>query len=546
MKNNMNEEAQSPVATNPAPEQPKTLQDKSRMWFFVAAIIAIVLIAVGYFFYTDRFSKENTEIPTGTTQGQANVQDDQTFLAGFADTSREWPPKEASWSQELKDNPLTKLREAYCNRVGYKYADFGGDCFVYQYYNSFKTYTNDEEKFTVYLPTFWQNDPEPLNYGFVATPKVSLQRRGASCAISYGAIDENTLASFGVASTTKVNFGERASGSVSTDTELTKIILPFGRQLTDEERAAGYTDTKLIVISRFPYPNSSYGFLLTSGEKQPLVEACVDEFNSILNSRAINYPAASLTPQSNGVLSLRDRSSWFESYTNIPRKITLLFNNFQTKKEESIAPNAFQSIERITDPFLSGGKLYFMTSSMNPTIMSVDILTGQSKTIPLAYDENTSLYSFFVKGNNLYYLVGKFCNEYLTKCSDMRLQSYNLTTGTSETLASGIEARDIVGFDSTGSKLILRWSEFGDEGCGQDQYLSFTFSSKTVSNLGSGPRCEGDTEDSFAPFGNLVVGSNSFVYLVVKNGKIFSPHSKIDVYPTEIYIRVNASEYPQE
>jgi len=540
----MNEESQNSVVLNPTttPEQQNMFQDKR--WFFVAVAVAVILIAGGYFFYTGKFSKEKTEIPTDTTRVQTGVQDDQVFLGGFLDTGREWSPKETDRLAEHQQNPLTKLRQAYCERVGYQYADFGGDCFVYQYFDSFKIYTNDDERFTVYYPTFWQNDPEPLNYGFVATPKVSLQRQGASCAISYGVIDENTLSSFGVASTTKANFGERALGSISNDTGLAKIILPFGRQLTDEERAAGYTDEKLITIPHFPYPNSSGGFILTSGEKQPLIEACVDEFDTILNGRAINYPATSLTPQSNGIISLRDRSSWFQRYAKIPQKITLLFNNFQTKKEESVAANAFQNIQRMTDPFLSGGKLYLMASSMNPTLMSVDILTGQSKTIPIAYDENTPIHSFFVKGNNLYYLDGKFCNEYLAKCSDMKLKNYNLTTSATETLASGIKARDIDGFDSTGSKLILRWSD-GDGGCGWGQYWSFTFSSKTVNDLGSYSRCERGTEDSFAPFRNLAVGTNSFGYLVVKDGRIFSPQSN-DAYPSGIYIRVNASEYQQE
>ncbi len=539
----MNEESQNSVVPNPTPEQQNTFQDKK--WFFVAVavVVAVILIAGGYFFYTDKFSKEKTEIPTDTTRVQTGVQDDQVFLGGFLDTGREWPPKETDRLAEHQQNPLTKLRQAYCERVGYKYADFGGDCFVYQYYDSFKTYTNDDERFTVYYSTFWQNDPEPLNYGFVATPKVSLQRQGVSCAISYGIVDENSLSSFGVASTTKVNFGERGSGGVSNDTA-SKIILPFGRQLTDEERAAGYTDEKLIAIPHFPYSNSNGGFILTSGEKQPLIEACVDEFDTILNGRAINYPATSLTPQSNGIISLRGRSSWFESDAKIPQKMMLLFNNFQTKKEESVATNAFQNIQEMTDPFLSRGKLYFMTSSMNPTLMSVDILTGQSKTIPLAYDKNTPIHSFFVKGNNLYYLDGKFCNEYLAKCSDMKLKNYNLTTNATETLASGINARDIDGFDSTDNKLILSWSD-GDAGCGGGQYWSFTFSSKTVNDLGSYSHCEGDAEDSFAPFRNLVVGTNSFGYLVVKDGNIFSPQSN-DAYSRGIYIRVNASEYPQE
>ena len=104
----MNEETQSPVVPNPTLGQQNVPQNK--VWFFVVAVVVIILITAGYFFYTDRSSKENTEIPTNTTQEKTSVPDDQIFLSGFADTGREWPPKEASYSQELKDNPLTKLR----------------------------------------------------------------------------------------------------------------------------------------------------------------------------------------------------------------------------------------------------------------------------------------------------------------------------------------------------------------------------------------------------------------------------------------------------
>ena len=102
------------------------------------------------------------------------------------------------------------------------------------------------------------------------------------------------------ASTSKISLGNQASGGVISDTKgLNKITLPFGRELTNEEKAAGYTNSKLIAVPHFPYATSKFGFLLTSGDKQPLVEACVQEFDSTLNGRAINYPSAKLSNQSN-------------------------------------------------------------------------------------------------------------------------------------------------------------------------------------------------------------------------------------------------------
>ena len=511
----------------------------------IMAVVAIVLIS-GLYFYSSRTKTAEQPIISEQKQEQkqSGVPDDLIFLGGFQNTGREWPAKEADWSQELKQNPLTKLQEAYCNRVGYKYADFAGDCFVYQYFDSYKTYIDSEAKFTVYYPTFWQADLEPLNYGFTADPKVSLKRQGASCALVYGIGDENKLSSFSNASTSKMSFGNQASGGVASDTKgLSKITLPFDRELSNEEKAAGYTNSKLIAVPHFPYALSPLGFLMTSGDKQPLVGACVQEFDSILNSRAINYPSAKLSNQSNGILSIQDVSSWFESYARITQKITLLFENSATGKEESIVPEAFSGTQRISDPFLSGGKLFYTEGADNPMIKTIDIFTGENKTIPLSYDATKPIHSFFVRDDVLYYLAGTFCNEYLAKCKDLNLKSYNLKSGINETLASGITARDIDGFNATGDALIFRWSD-GDGGCGWGSYQSFTLSTKALKDLGSYSHCEGDTGDPYAKFKNLVVGSGSFNYLVVKNGKIFSP-SGTDSYPRRIYVRVNTTEYPK-
>lgn len=246
-----------------------------------------------------------------------------------------------------------------------------------------------------------------------------------------------------------------------------------------------------------------------------------------------------ITSQSNGVLSLRNKP---EVYAG---RLTLFFNNFQTKTEESIALNALQDV----DPFLSGGKLYYLVkkNSMNSVIVSIDIFTGQSETLPLGYEKDTPVHSFFIRGSNLYFLVGKHCTGYFENCDRVRLQNYNLTTGIIETLADGIEARNIGGFDSTGDNILL-YRGGGIGGCDWREFWLFTFSSETISRLGSNSFCEErDEEDPFAQFEDLVADSGSFGYgyLIVRNGKILTPRSN-DEYPTGERIRVNADEYPLE
>ena len=529
-------------AIPPTPEQKRKLP----RFVVVATIIAIAIITAGsfYFYSTQRKAEQPVISENQSNQKQLNVPDDLIFSKGFSVTGFEWTDPPRAYQEGKKNNPqLCQQRQSYCNQVGYKYADFGCDCFVFHYYDSYNTYANEGERFTVYYPTLWQKDLEPSNYGYTTNPKVSLKRQGASCALVYGLVDENKLLSFSSASTTKVNFGNQASGGTTSENKgLTKISLPFSRELTNEEKAAGYTDTKLVAVPHFPYTSSPLGFLITSGDKQPLVEACVQEFDSILNSRAINYPSAKISNQSNGFLSLQDILSWFESYANIPQKITLLFENSTTGREESIVPEAFSGAQRISDPFLSDGKLFYTEGPMdNPVIKTIDIFTGENKTVPLSYDATKPIHSFFVKGNMLYYLSGKFCNEYLAKCKDMSLVSYNLTSGASEILTSSSKSRDIDGFNATGDTLILRWSD-GDAGYGWGSYESYTFSDKQLKDLGSYSHCEGDTDSSYLKFRNLVAGSGSFNYLVVKNGNIFAP-STTDTYSGRINIRVNTTEY---
>jgi len=502
----------------------------------VILIIVLVVLAGGFYFYTTRTKTKTPEKPSELEKPSEVVQyeplsvpEDLIFSQGFNDTGRPWPPTEEEWSKELEQNPLCGLRKAYCERVGYKYADFGCGCFAFDYYDSFNTYTDNEERFTVYYPKLWQQNTENINSSFIPQVKMFIDRKGASCRLVYGLIDEKVLLSSSNASTSSINIKDK---------ELLQITIPFNRELSDEEKAAGYTQSKLIAIPHFPYPVSKFGFIITSGDKQPLLEACASEFNTILGSRLIDYPSTRLTPQSTGILSIQDIFPWIKRPTDPPRRITLLFENGATGKEEAIASDVFSQVKNLDDPFLTGNKLYYLDGPIdNPIIKTVDIFTGENKTVPLPYDENNPIHSFFIKGDMLYYLSGKFCNGHLMKCS-LDLKRYNMKLGVVEHLASGLKSRDIDGFNASGDTLILHWLD----GCGE--YEAFSLLTKSLTTIGS--YCyglEGDErEQPINQFQNLVVGIDEAPYLVVKNGTIFLP-AEIRNLQNRISIRVNTLEY---
>lgn len=497
-------------------------------------VFFLTLIVLGWYFFNKNAEGVGNILQDQSEQDIATIKDDPIFNSGFTDTGREWPPIEKSWSQELKDNPLVKLREDYCNRVGYKYADFGGDCFVYQYYDSHKSYINKDKDFYVYFPMFWQIDSSSFRYDFVESSEFSMQRDGASCAIFYGKIDKNSLYSYNNASTTSIIFYE------DFNLELEEIVLPFDRNLTSEERAAGYVNKRVVAVPNFPHPSSEYGFLLTSGDRQPLSEACVDEFENLILQRGVSYPEARITHESNGILTFGSGILDFEGGENggpIQNTI-LLFKDLETGVAKSVIKNPPENDLRHSSSFVSGGKIYFMTSEPNYVIRSSDIFSGQDEVLSLNYDENRPIHDFFVRGDSLYYLSGKYCNGYRDKCEDITLTEYNLKTGANDILSNGLSVRRINGFDITNEKLILSWSD-GDAGCGWGQYWALSLSDLNTSYIGEFSHCFDDPEDTLEPFRNLVVGLGVFKYLIIENGNIYYQEDAIDYSG----FRIDTNEY---
>lgn len=513
---------------------------------FIAIFVFIGIVGIGLLYIYNRESK-------------FYIPDDLEFIKGFQNTGAKWLEPHQAYIEKKKNDPrLCELRRSYCTRVGYKPSSC--QCMAYQYYDSYNIYKSKSENFTIYYPTLWERELEPSGYRYVTSPEVSFKRKGASCVLSYGLVDKKKLLSFDKASTSEVDSSPWIPGNDSSKhKKLSEVIFPFDRELTEEEKAAGYTNIKLIAVPHFPYSFSSLGFVMRSGDKQPLLAACVKEFQDIMNSRSITYTPVKLSDESTGRLSLQFRSSFSQSSNpRIPNKITLLLEDSATGQENSILSGLFPDDSQVHNPFLTGGKLFYMYGPItNPEIKSANIFTGEMETIPLEYDTENPIHSFFIKEDILYYLSGKFCNEYMGICQNMSLKKYDLTSGTVETLTNKSSSRDIKGFDASGESLILELFD-GDGPCYWGTLESYSFSDKSLKDYRSYSKCsfeEEDEEDEDGPdtttadivpnVADIVPDVRSFYYLVIKNGRILAPRSEIG-YSSVIPIRINTTEYPYE
>lgn len=512
--------------------------------FKVITILASIII-VGFIILLLNRSKIEKDLPRldrELCQLNLDVWKDIVFKNGFRATGYVWPLIGSNSLADLKINPLCSLRKDYCFRIGYQYPIGYCGCYLYQYYKSYDTYTNSNEAFTVYYPLLWEKNAHDANCGVVTDSQISLNRQalgGAACNIRYGIIDDKTLLSYPSVLTKQINVGYGNSNDIDRNyNKLDKITLGFDRNLSNEEKASGYTNEKLISIPHFPYADSKYGFLLTSGDNQPLLEACVEEFDDILDSRVINYPATQLTDKSNGIIYFQWRLSDFENYVELSKNIKLIFRNSLTSREESVLPDIFSKLPTLSEYFLEENKIYYFDGpANNPTIKTIDIFTGENQTIQLQYDTNKPVHSFFIRNDTLYYLMGEFCNEYLHPCTNMELKSYNLISRVTQDLVEGSTSREIVGFDASGNGLILQWSEADVVLVGK--YELFTFSNRTLKQMGryvTGG--EGGEDGSYQTFEKLLGGSGTFNYFTIKDGKI-TPLEQRDGYSDKLGIKTN-------
>ncbi len=522
------------MTNNPAPHNPIEESNTLR----TVLIVIIFLVAGGFLYHWAGlrfpsglgFGKAMKESEAQTILDEKNTDPlkdtDLVFRRGFMDTGLPWPPKEEDWSEELKQNPMCALRASYCQKVGYQFADFGCDCFVYQYYHSFETYKNIEEGITLYYPKLWHLAAHrPLE--IIAEQKLSLERDGATCYLSYGRVDGAVILK---------TMDPVSSSFVTADgKQLQQMSVGFSRALTDEEKAAGYTDKKLIAIPHFPYQNSEFGLLLTSFENQPLAEACEKELEEIVRSVTIEYPPVKLTKDSVGEIFIHDVPVWYKSSEDAPNlNANLLFEDHKTKRKMSLGSGSLSNLTRMENPFVAGDLLYYMDQGR---VKVFDVFGSTVETIPLAYTEDFPVHSFFVEGDWMYYLSGKFCNEYMAQCN-LSLYRFNLATKQTEDLADGLSTREIVGFNSAKNVLYSSYT-MADAGCTARTYEAYNLNSKRVTKVGEYSHCIEDIEKP-DPYAGLVADVVTVDTVVVKNGGLSMPSPKMNEKGS--LIKMNLSE----
>ncbi len=264
----------------------------------------------------------------------------------------------------------------------------------------------------------------------------------------------------------------------------------------------------------------------------------------------INYPDGTLNTNSNGTISYRSANRYDDPVApGWPRAVILLvFTSKDTGKSEILLRDSSDSAH-VWQRFFSGGNFYYSptTEEYQPIVKSFNLLTQAKRVLPLINTPAAPLHDFFVKDNELYYITGPFCNDYMMECSNMFLRSYNLVTGAHQVLAQNSESRNIEGFDANGN-LILSYKE-ADAGNYWASFESYNFATSVLNKLYShsgglqyGPEGDYMSPEDESKLKGPVIGVEYYDQIGIRNGKFYLSQTS----EQDGLIRALSSEYPVE
>lgn len=448
---------------------------------------------------------------------------DELFARGFPETGLTWPVADEHISAS---NELCQMRAQYCTRVNYKYANFGCDCFVYQFHESFETFIDNAAGLTLNYPKLWHISQKTNS--LVTDTKLSLEREAAKCNITYGKVNEAAVMAMpGVSSTPKTIKYENIAW----------LELPFAASISDEAKASGYTSINSVVVPHFPYADSEFGLVLTSYTQQPLVEACLSEFESILEGREVDYPSITLSTSTAGTLYIEDIIDWYDNQAGSSEIATRFLFDDEQGKESAVAGKAFREVREIVDPFLYKNTLYYINGNR---LFAFDLFGTEPKQVRLELRNDEPIHAFHVQDNFVYFLAGASCNEYMMKCN-LDLYRFDMTTERTEKLAAGLTSREIDGLNADKNIVYMNWTE-GDAGCMWSEHESFNLISKKKEKLGKYSYCNDGTDNMPAnPYAELAKNIDIADRLTIKNGEISLPTSSFTPPYRGNLIRVNTS-----
>lgn len=271
-------------------------------------------------------------------------------------------------------------------------------------------------------------------------------------------------------------------------------------------------------------------------------EPTEEEENNNTQEEVFQFETGYVTNQSNGFLYLMDKPNYKENdYQSL---VFFVFKDSDTGKSYTLTNNL--SIESNTvgvylsviDPILINNEIYFLhrvnEGYYTPqTLKKLNINNGTLTEIELQSGEKKSLQSFFVQEDNVYYLTGQDCRSYMEKCN-LELKSYNMKTKDTQLLTENLSSRNILGFNSQGTELILNYWD-GDAGCLWGTFEKYNIVSKVSSVIDSYNFCydlntgelvtqkDKEQETKFKNMSDLVSGVKTLRTILISNGIASSP-----------------------
>lgn len=259
----------------------------------------------------------------------------------------------------------------------------------------------------------------------------------------------------------------------------------------------------------------------------------------------IEYETGKISKQSTGLLYLIEEISYDDSSNS---EVYLLFKDTINNRYINISGNLYEKPQEGDpsigsypfSPILINDEIYFLFGHRDPLeenlLKKINIYTGVVTNIPLQQETSKYIHAYHIEDQTVYYLTGADCSTYTPGPSgcNLELKSYNMTTGKTEILGQNFISRDILGFDSTKTKLITVFGD-GDAGCVWVSLEQYNIVTKTKSTLGSYDYCynletnELETEEDeqqlegYLAIYNSVEGIGTGQYIKLSEGKFSLP-----------------------
>jgi hypothetical protein len=402
--------------------------------------------------------------------------------------------------------------------------------------SSYDIYTNSDYGFSIKYGAKWKEKTLGAHDG-VTDPRMELQHV-SGCSLVLGTVDEGRLMSgYPITEYSRFDednkiFYEKPVKDVYIDTShFTLIEL---HQRTQNDNKVHYD---ALYVPDFPHQESETALVLTAGIKGLSEECMHDYFALIKKGIDLKGELYTLSPTSNGTIVLNTNNTYFGGSTQWDQtNMAFVFKDTDQKNAETVMTYIDQVIYG-PEIQLVGNSIYFV--SPHNGLQVLDLVTKDIKRIPLLDGVSGQLLipekinEFFVYEQQLYYLSGENCNEYLARCN-LELHEFNLLTKEDFTLATQVISREIIGYDKELQKLYLKYQD-GDAGCSWHTLQEYDFVSHLFKKTASASHCDDEELSEDMAYieeieANLKNQNIHIKSIAIKNGKVATYQPDTDRY----------------